>query len=525
MGLYNPGNISFEGNRNSVYVDKTGLIEQVNRTINSNDRLTCVVRPRRFGKSYAVEMLAAYYDHSCDSAHLFDDLEIAGHGDYREHLNGYNVILLDIAALIGPDDPAELVASITERVSREMQRSIEGLAAGGKLTETLLDAVRVTGRKFIMLVDEWDFPVRKHPGIMREYLEFLRSLFKNAGFTKEVFAAVYMTGVLPIWKDGSQTALSNFREYTMLSPGAFAPYIGFTEDDVRKLCDGAGAGFGKMKEWYDGYRVEGVGSVYNPNSVMLALDGGKYRSYWTQTADSNALLEYIEMDFDELPDIVTHLLAGMEVEVNTARFRNTADCINSADDVLTLLVHYGYLSYNAENESVRIPNKEIQIEFEGAMPFVRRAETMRKVKESCKLIDDTVHLREAEVAAQLEKVHEENPVLYYNTEEDLRSTVKLAYFAYGDHYVSFEELPSGKGYCDIVYFPKKFTRYPLLLIEMKWQESADSAIAQIKRNHYPERLKGYGGRILLVGVSYDRDEADPEKKKRHFCTIEEVMKD
>ena len=526
MGNYlNPGNSGFAGIRNDTYVDKSGLIGLINRTIDTPGRLTCISRPRRFGKSFAAKMLCAYYDRTCDSAGLFDDLMIAGDAQYRDYLNRYDVIYLDMTGVIGEASIMDIVPYIQRNVIRELTEQYPELKVVEGFAATLSNAAETAGDKFVMIIDEWDAPVREaagHPDLQRKYLEFLRSLFKNSGMTDKIFAAVYMTGILPIQKDGSQSAISDFREYTMIKPRQFGKYVGFTENEVRKLCRDNECDFEKMKQWYDGYAFRDMESVYNPNSVMEAIRNDDFDSYWTQTSAAESLMRYISLDFDGLGRTVSELIGGVETKVDTKGFANDLVTFRDRDDVLTLLIHLGYLSYDETTQKAHIPNEEIRLEFARAIRQVRRDDTIRRVRESEQLIEDTVHGKEEAVARQIEKIHEEESSLYYNNEQALRSVIKRAYFSYGDEYVMFEELPAGAGYADIVYLPRKDSVLPVLVIELKWDQPAEGAIAQIRDRRYPEALREYGGDILLVGISYSKD--DPAGKRKHHCRIEKYEK-
>lgn len=524
MGTYlNPGNQGFSGIRNDIYVDKSGLIHLINQTIDTPRRLTCVSRPRRFGKSFAAQMLCAYYDKTCDSSELFDDLEIAAEykENYEKYRNKFDVIYLDITNLMGEAGEEELTSFIKRKVTEELLDAYPGLKADESFSTTLIQAAELTGNKFIAIIDEWDAPVRERPEISRQYLEFLRTMFKSSGTTARIFAAAYMTGILPIKKDGSQSAISDFQEFSMVCPMEFAQYAGFTEGEVKKLCAEHQRDFEMMKRWYDGYVLEDAGAVYNPNSVMKAVRSNKFHSYWTESSAAKSLMGYISLDFDGLSAIIARLLGGVPVLVDTNGFANDLVTFQNQDDVLTLLIHLGYLAYREETKEVYIPNEEIQLEFAKAVRQVKRDDTIRRIRESDQLIYDTVHKNADAVASQIQKIHmEETAVLSYNNEQALRSVIKLAYFSYRDHYLKFEELPAGDGYADIVYFPKKTSLLPALVIELKWKQSAKGAIAQIKERDYPAALRGYGGRILLVGVSYRKDTG--KDRHKHTCVIEEV---
>lgn len=527
MGVYlNPGKSGFEKIRNSVYVDKTGLIGLINRTIGTMQKLTCISRPRRFGKSFAAQTLCAYYDKTCDSSALFDDLEIANREEfrdtYRKHLNQYDVIYLDMTNIMGEMGQGGMVSYIRRKVTEELSAAYPDLQVDPEsLSATLVHTTELTGNKFIMIIDEWDAPIREMPEVQKEYLAFLRSLFKSSGTTDRIFAAVYMTGILPIKKDGSESAISDFWEYSMLEPGEFQAYVGFTEYDVRKLCAEHGLSFEEAKKWYDGYSFDKITSVYNPYSIMKAVLMGKFKSYWRMSSAADALEDYIAGDYDGLFQAVLELLGGIQIPVDTDGFNNDVAGVKSRDDMLTLLIHLGYLAYDGEEGTVRIPNEEIRIEFSKSIREVKSTEAVMRLRESRQLIQDTVQMKEEAVAAQIEKIHAEmTDPMHYNNEQALRSVIQIAYYSYTDYYLKFEELPSGDGYADIVYFPKRASRIPVLVVELKWNKSAEGAIAQIKNKRYFDAFKDYGGEILLVGINYDR-EAKGEKRK-HTCVIEKI---
>lgn len=520
MGTYlNPGNEGFGAIVASGYVDKTGLAGLVNSTIGTTRNLTCVSRPRRFGKSYAAQMLCAYYDRSCDSRALFDGLAISSDPSFEEHLNSYDVIYVDMTYLKQfCDGYATLVKYLPRRLKEELAEAYPDVRESDELPEAMVRVAEHTGRKFIMIIDEWDAPIRENVAVEEEYLHFLRSLFKSSLTTARIFAAAYMTGILPIKKDGSQSAISDFREYTMVKPRMFAPYVGFVEAEVRGLCRENGVEFCEMRRWYDGYELSGVGSVYNPNSVMKAIEYADFDSYWSQTSAARGLMDYIALDYDGLARTVAELVGGASVAVETLGFANDLTTFRSKDDVLTLLVHLGYLAYDSEVGTARIPNEEIRLEFQRAIHGVGYGETARRVRESEQLFLDTMAGDEDAVARQIEKVHaEETSPLHYNREDSLRSVIKLAYYTYRDHYLQWEELPAGVGYADIVYLPRRGSGWPALVVELKWNEPAEGAVAQILHKGYADALAGYCGEVLLVGISYDKDA--PTGERRHHCKI------
>lgn len=522
MGMYfNPGNEGFQSVLAGEYVDKTGMIRLINENIGTKQKLICVSRPRRFGKSFAAQMLSAYYDCSCDSASLFENLSISKDPTYHRHLNQYMVIYLDITNILGKTTPDRVVEFIEKAVTSEIQKQYPRKTSALSFDEILLAAVEQTGKKFIVIIDEWDALFREDENgsaAQEAYIRFLRMLFKSSGTTDKIFAAAYMTGILPIKKYGTQSAVSDFREYTMVKPRQFGEFVGFTEREVRTLCQIHEMPFEEMREWYDGYYFDGIGSVYSPNSVMEAIQNREFDSYWQSSETYETLREYIDTDYDGLQQDIIRMMGGASVPVRTTSFQNDMTSIRSKDDVMTLLVHLGYLAYDAESSAVRIPNAEVSAQFVDAVRNSEHQETAKLIARSDRLIRDTIEGNEAEVAKEFDQIHNSYIApLFYNDEQALRSVVKTAYISCINHYIRIEELPSGKGYADIVYFPRIHSIYPLLLIELKWNVSSEGAIGQIKAKNYPAAVRDYGREIILVGINYD------PKSKKHICRIEKFQ--
>lgn len=381
MGTYlNPGNSGFSDICSGRYVDKTGLISVLNGTISTPEKLTCISRPRRFGKSYAAQMLCAYYGKGCDSRPLFDRLSIASDPSYEKHLNQYNVIFFDIAAVKPSCDGFKaLIPFLRERMNAELLEAAPSLRISDDLPTTLLNAVEALGVKFVMIIDEWDAPIRECPQAATAYLELLRQLFKNATITARLFAAVYMTGILPIKKMKGQSAISDFEEYTMLDPGPFEEYVGFTTKEVEEICAEYKADLSEMKHWYDGYQMSETGSVYNPNSVVKAARRKRFDTYWSQSSAADNLMDFIRWDVAGLRQAVIELMGGVEIEIDTAGYDNDLT-YTTRDAALTMFVHLGYLSYSRERKTVRIPNEEIRLEFARTLKQSANAETMKRVK-------------------------------------------------------------------------------------------------------------------------------------------------
>ncbi len=527
MGTYlNPGNSGFTRIFQSDYVDKTNLIRLVNNVIDTTKNLICISRPRRFGKSYAAQMLCAYYDKTCDSQKLFENYQISEDESFSGHLNRYDVIYLNMTDIkLYTNNYKTLIPFLINNITDEIKAQYPMAVIKEDFSSTLVNTVETTGNKIIFIVDEWDAPIRENPSVEREYLEFLRSLFKSSGTTAKIFAAAYMTGILPIKKDGSQSAISDFREYTILSPQDYSEFYGFTEDEVRALCEAKGRSFRSVKKWYDGYTIGEVHSMYNPYSVMCAMESGKYTSYWRNTSAAETLLSYIDMDEDGLQQDIAKLIAGEKIPVDPFFFQNDVVNFKSKDDVLTLMIHLGYLTYEevpdsyGDDETMTgfawIPNEEVRMEFEKILRKARHRELVELVKQSDQLLKDTIAGNEDAVSAAFDRIRNTSYApTFYNNEQSLRYAIKMAYLSCVDQYARVEELPTGHGIADVVFVPKRSSSLPAMIIELKWDKPAEGAIAQIKDRNYPAFLNGYGGDIILVGITYD------EKTKQHSCKIE-----
>ncbi len=526
MGIYvNPGNGAFKRILKGNYIDKTGMIGIINNRIESSDILICISRPRRFGKSYAAKMLCAYYDHTCKSDSLFDDKEISKSDSYETHRNQYNVIYLDIAAFVSDvrrrdGNIKAVVNEIVESIYDELVEVYPELKNIKKLTKCMTEYVKLSKKKFVFIIDEWDAIIREAKNdteTQKVYFDLLREWFKNGNFTSEAVAAAYMTGILPIKKDGSESAISDFIEFTILQPGPFVRYTGFTETEVKSLCEQHNMDFEQAKQWYDGYDFKRSEPIYNPYSVMMAMQMGEYRSYWRKTSTAESLKTYVGMNIDDLQNKILRLIAGEPVNVYTDDFENDFETFNSSDDVLTLMIHLGYLVYDSESSQVHIPNEELRIEFKRLISRPSNKRLSELVRDSEKLLQDTLNGNETEVANAIVRVRDTNYApMFYNNEQALRYVIKFAYIICVDYYLKVEELPTGQGIADVVFIPKRDTSLPAMIVELKWNKTADSALEQIKEKRYPAILSGYVGEMMLVGINYD------EKTKKHSCKIENI---
>ena len=523
MGIYlNPGNDAFlEAIQSEIYVDKTGLIAYTNRVMGTVRKNICVSRPRRFGKSMAANMLCAYYSHGCCSAALFQGRKIHEDTSFTEHLNQYDVLFLNMQQFIrGARTPGNFVNYIEQKVLSEIKTLFPHLLheQESSLPDALM-SIYTKGEQgkpgFIIIIDEWDCifrEMKEDENSQKYYLYFLRDLLKDRPYVK----LAYMTGILPIKKYGTHSALNIFEEFSMTDPKYLAPYTGFTEEEVKQLCLEYHMDFEEARQWYDGYRLDSHLHIYNPKSISDAMHNRKFKSYWTRTETYEALRVYIDMNFDGLKDAVIAMTCGERCEINPDKFQNDMTTFQSKDDVLTLLAHLGYLSYEESTRTVCIPNMEIAGEFRNAIEGSRGWEHLAKaIQHSEKLLDATLNQDEQAVAQGIDAVHTEHiSLLSYNTETSLSCVISLAYFSAQKEYILIREFPSGKGFADIVFLPRKSSAKPAMIIELKWDKSATGAIAQIKNKGYVQALETYSGNILLVGINYSK------KSKRHSCIIE-----
>lgn len=398
MGRFvNPDNSAFQVTLNSkIYVDKTELLEYTNDVLDTMDAYICNSRPRRFGKSITANMLTAYYSKGCDSEEMFASLAIGKKEDFRKHLNCYDVIHIDIQwFLSNVGDLNHIVEYITASVLDELRESYPEAITTEVVTlpEALSRIKNTTGQKFIVIIDEWDVLIRDEAAnikVQDEYISFLQGMFKGTEPTKYIHLA-YLTGILPIKKEKIQSALNNFDEFTMLEASNLAPYIGFTEDEVKDLCKTYQKDFEKVKRWYDGYLLEEI-AVYNPKAVVSVMQKSKFRSYWSETGSYEAIVPLINMDFDGLKSALLEMLSGVSVKLNTATFTNDTVNFKNRDDVLTYLIHLGYLSYNQEDRTAFVPNEEIRQELTNAVECNKWNEFVEFQRESESLLHATLDM-------------------------------------------------------------------------------------------------------------------------------------
>ena len=521
MGIYlNPDNTDFQEAINSeIYIDKTELIAHTNSVIRTMQKYICVSRPRRFGKSMAANMLTAYYSCGCDSAKLFEKYKIAKNTSFHTYLNQFNVIHINIVDFLEDDSNIEdVLNALSDAVLYEIRKTFPDVDyyKPDSLSRSLKDVYAAKSCSFIFIIDEWDCVFRRLELTEKDqetYLRFLLTLLKDQKYV----ALAYMTGILPIKKYGEHSALNMFTEISMTDATPIAEFTGFTDEEVIDKCTEYHVSYEEMKQWYDGYNVNGI-SIYNPKSVVESILRKNFGNYWTSTETYEALKDFIMLNFDGLKEKISRMIAGDSIEINPTIFKNDMTSFSSADDVMTLLVHLGYLSFDYDTSTVRIPNSEVQQEFinsieDGGWEFLVEA-----IKVSDRLLNATLTGDSDTVAKMIEKAHSENAsILKYNDENALACVISIAYYSARKKYIMHRELATGKGFADIVFIPRKNIDSPAIVVELKHNQSAETAISQIKAKRYTEKIAQYTGDIVLVGINYD-------EQKGHSCIIETVSK-
>ncbi len=548
MGIYlNPGKFSYQMALNSrIFIDKTEMIAYINSIVNTSQRYVCVSRPRRFGKTMAADMLCAYYDREAESRSLFEKCKISKvtgeefGQQWDEYLGRFNVIRLVMTAFINQDRTVQnAIDTMKGRILNELSNAYPDVKYDEKDFYYSLDMFyRKARTQFVIIIDEWDAIFREYAEDkegQKRYLDFLRDWLKD----KEYIALAYMTGILPIKKYGKHSALNMFTEYSMIQPGPLAPYVGFTSLEVEEKCKEQELNYSGFKSWYDGYRLSTGGSaemipegkrvdgtvyreyeIYSPYSVVNAMLSKQFHNYWNQTETYEALKQYIDWNFDGLKEDVAVLMDGGRVPVDITGYQNDMTTFHSRDDILTMLIHLGYLGYDSERKELFIPNKEVLDVFKTSTKNRDWTVTFRALQNSRKLLEATWKGDGKVVAELLEAAHDKAGNKTYHSEAALSYAVRLAYYAAQDLYTVIPELDTGKGYADLAYIPKN-PKDPAMLIELKYEKDADTAISQIRRQHYPERLELYKGNLILVGINYDRTISNESVSfKHHSCEIE-----
>ncbi|MBO7145090.1 MAG: AAA family ATPase [Salinivirgaceae bacterium] len=521
MGIYlNPDNVGFKMIlAGKIYIDKTMMLSTLNEFIDTGNNYICVSRPRRFGKTFASDMMCAYYSKGCNSRPIFDKMKVATAANYDEYLNKLNLIKIDVASEYqNARDKDNFLNKLTDFVKDEFVAQFPAInfAYAESIADCILKVYSVNGERFVVILDEYDCLVRDAIGthVFADYLMFLNGLFKS-NTLKPAIALAYITGILPVVRDRVQSKLNNFQEYTILDALELSEYIGFTQEEVIPLCRHYGVDFAECKQHYDGYSQNGY-EIYNPESVVRCMLTKKFGNFWGRTSTYTVITDRIKHGYKGIKEDIIRMLAGENIKVNVTRYMNTMTDFITKDDVFTYLIHLGYLAYNEPDETCRIPNLEVRREWYNAIESLEEySATDQIIKDSEELLNQTFMKNGDAVAKALDRSHiHVTSNRSYNNEDALMSAIYLAFIKAVDYYTIVKEMTTGKGFADVVYIPV-FPGRPAMIIELKRNGSADSALNQIRERRYFDSLRHYQGSLLFVGINYD------EATKTHTCAIQE----
>ena len=524
MGIYiNPGNENLKKALNSeIFIDKSLFISKISKFLNTEQRFICVSRPRRFGKTMIGNLMKAYFSKGCDSKEIFSNLKIANDPCFKENLNKFNVLSIDLGGFFSSSkNKNEVLLNLYNELLEDFRKEFPSIEFSEKdsVAKMIQRVYTETNTQFIIIIDEYDVLVREQipEDIFKSYLELLNSLFKNDALNPAI-ALAYLTGILPIVRDKVQSKLNVFKESTMLEPFGLEEFFGFTKAEVKALCKQYKMKFKECEEWYDGYKIGKI-SVCNPNSLVEAMMRRDCANYWHATGSYEVVSDYIKLDYDGTKTAVLEMLSDREVPVKVVDFKNRLDEIKTKDNVLTYLIHLGYLNYDKKTKLCRIPNQEIKEEW---MSALQDADNFSKIAEMIRDSDKLLYLAQngvaEEVAAALDKAHTEvTSALNYNFESSLQAAIIFAFYTARTKYTIIQELPAGYGFADIGFIPIN-KKDPAMIIELKCNHDADTAIKQIKNKNYPKAFENYLDNLLLIGVNYDKN------TKVHECVIEKYQK-
>ena len=519
MAIYLNTNKSLENYKELLceefFVDKSDMIKLINKRIGTKGKYVCITRPRRFGKSSVADMLAAYYSKAVHSKEMFDRLNISKNQDYEKYLNKYNVITISFNEI--PDNMKsydDYIEMIRNNIINDMVDKYPNINPDKYYN--LSSMLRDINEKFIFIFDEWDYIFNNNlfEEHQNDFLEFLRNLLKDQPYV----ALAYMTGVLPIKKYSSGSALNMFDEFTFLKDRIFDEYFGFTEHEVENLCAQNGKmDFKELESWYNGYLTATGTKIYNPRSVVKALQNNYCESYWTNTGAMDEVAEYLKYNTLDIRDDVIEMVSGEEIDiVIDEEFRAGQAAPRTKEEIYSAMIVLGFLSYN--DGYLRIPNKELMKEFEKALRDKSFGYVSEIIENSRKMLKATVNGDTETVKSILHEIHNsEIPILQYNDENSLSCVITLAYLSARDTYRIEREEKTGKGYADFTFHPRR-KNDAALIVELKKDTDADTALNQIKEKEYVQKFikENENKKILAVAICYD------SKSKEHECKIEEI---
>ena len=526
MGIYlNPSNVGLkEILAGDIFVDKTMLISELNKFIDKGNKYICVSRPRRFGKTIATNIMCAYYSKGCDSREMFSKLKISKAKNYEQYLNKLNFIKIDVASEYqNANDKNEMLKDLQKKVRDEFQEQYPKIrfVKNETIANCILKVYAETEESFIIVIDEYDYLVRMqaNQNLLSDYLSFLGGIFKSNTLSPAITLA-YVTGILPVIRLREQTKLNNIKEYTILNAYNLAEFVGFTEKEVKPLCKKYKVDYAQCKKEYDGYAQNGY-EIYNPESVVKCMLKGEFGNFWGKTSTYMVITDRLKHNYKGAKEDVIKMLSGEEVKVDVEMYLNTMTDFVSKDDVFTYLIHLGYLAYDNNKFTCRIPNLEVRKEWHRAVSTLPEySKTDEIIKASEELLEQTLLKNSDAVAKALDNTHlHVTSSRNYNNENALAAAVYIAFVHALNYYNCFKELSTGKGFADLVYVPVvKSPEHPAIIIELKINESTGKALQQIQSRQYFDALDNYKGNLLFVAINYGKD------TKKHECEITEWEK-
>lgn len=534
MGLFlntlSPAMLYEEIAGSKYFVDKTEFISMVAERIGTSNKYLCLTRPRRFGKTVMANMLGAFFTKNGDSRRLFASLKVSKDKQLMQQLNQYNVIYIDFSRVGGDSSSyTGYIENIIAILKNDLHKAYPQVdyRVGGNVSEDLERITAATGERFIFIFDEWDAIF--HTSFITEedrksYLLFLKDLLKDRAY---VYLA-YMTGVLPISKYTSGSELNTFAEYNMATMVMYSDVFGFTDSEVDALfakylqaTDRPQVTREGLRVWYDGYHTAAGELMYNPRSVVLALQNNQLYNYWTSSGPYDEIFYYIKNNVQAVREDLALMTAGERISVRIQEYAAMLPELNTKQQIFSAMVVYGLLTY--DNGQVFIPNKELMDKFNELLLTKESLGYVHQLALKSELmLQATVHGDTETMSSILAFAHNtETPLLSYNNETELSAIVNLVYLAARDRYYVQREDKAGLGYVDFIFYPYN-QHDDCLILELKVDHTPEEAIAQIKEKQYALKFAGtmgdahkrYDGRILAVGIGYNK------KDKQHRCKVE-----
>ncbi len=497
------------------FVDKSTLIEKTNVNIRTPNKYLCITRPRRFGKTINAMMLASYYCKNADFKELFDKMKISNSASYMKHLNKHNVIYMIFNSNVTEAESYEdYINFYKTRLIQDIIEAYSYVNTNDTISEMLESVYEKTHEGFIFIIDEWDYIFNNNlfsEAERKNFLEFLRELLKDKSYVE----LAYMTGVLPIAKYSSGSALNMFKEYNMLNDKKYVSYFGFSQKEVEDLCAKQDeVSIEELTEWYNGYKTPKGLPIYNPRSVCYALNDEVCQSYWTNTGPMDEIIYYINNDIDSVKSDIVQMISGIPLEIKLKGYSAEQKELNTRNQILSAMTVYGFLSYY--DETLAIPNKELRIKFDEALEDKSMGAVSELVMKSNEMLKATISKDTDTMEKLIEEAHNINiPVIKYNDENSLACIITLVYLSARSKYRIVREMPAGIGFADFIFYPENKSR-PAFIIELKKDATPEEALQQIKDKKYALALKDYTGQKLAVGISWD------SKSKQHKVKVEDI---